>query len=124
MTEIFAEEADAMSERDSVDESYKIGQQTREGVLFSDSFSAVERHAYPDIDDGCVISRRVETRLIRKDGSSRVTHLFPAVGFDLHNLLSLVPLTFCPLQLRLFLWHYFARPILSSSWLFLAISIF
>ena len=56
MTEIFAEEADAMSERDSVDESYKIGQQTREGVLFSDSFSAVERHAYPDIDDGCVIS--------------------------------------------------------------------
>merc|ERR1712228_419148 len=74
--------------------------------------------------DGCMISQPRESRMIRKDGSSLVENGFPSTGLDLHNLLSLIPLTCCPLQVRLFFWHYFARPIINSSWVLLAISIF
>ena len=35
-----------------------------------------------------------------------------------------MPWKFCPLNIRVFFWHYFAQPIINSSWILLAVSIF
>ena len=43
-------------------------------------------------------------------------------GFDFHNLLSLIPYKCCTLNVRLIAWHYFAKPIIQSSWLLLLIT--
>ena len=52
----------------------------------------------------CIFSELVDTRMIRKDGSTQIENVFPSTGLDLNNLFGLIPLHCCPLQVRLFFW--------------------
>merc|ERR1711972_252957 len=79
---------------------------------------------HQSIADGCTLSYKSETRMVRKDGSTRIDNFFPSAGLDLNNLLKIIPMACCPLKVRFFLWHYLAKPIINSSWLLFVISIF